>query len=299
MGFLSNLFGGSDDTDEASDRAEAAARDAERDELERKAKLSASVEKIRAAFRGALPTQKFSWKGFTRGDEAYQKVKGLPENFVSMNAKEAARRAGTKLTEKAKKNLKKTWGVYDLSTGKFYKPGEGVVFANEKGKRGAGGFDKKFYDKYKNAMLGYYEPQVADQYTDAKKEATYRLANAGTLQSSAAVNTQADLYKQNLLNIGDVRNQASTATANLGDTVASAEDNAILQANSVSDPNVAVSSALNKVNDLSLSQPSLSPLGEVFKVATIGAASGLGGYTSEQDKKRIRDIAKASNTVYA
>ena len=47
------------------------------------------------------------------------------------------------------------------------------------GKR-TGGIGNDFFNNFKQGILDFYTPQVARKYSDAQKETTYRLADAGT-----------------------------------------------------------------------------------------------------------------------
>jgi hypothetical protein len=144
-----------------------------------------------------------------------------------------------------------------------------------------GGFDDAFYNKYKQAVLDYYMPQVDKQYKDAKDELTYRLARSGNIRSSAANTATADLSTQNDLNQAGVRNQADTAAGDLRTQVASERAKATSQLYATEDPEVAANQALSAVSDISLQQPDLSPLTALFNVATVGGANVLKGYQAQ------------------
>ncbi len=146
----------------------------------------------------------------------------------------------------------------------------------------SGGFDDAFYNKYKQAVLDYYMPQVDKQYKDAKDELTYRLGRSGNLRSSAANTEVADLAQQNDLNQAGVRNQADTAAGDLRTQVASERAKATSQLYATEDPEVAANQALSAVRDISLQQPDLSPLSALFNVATVGGANVLKGYQNQQ-----------------
>jgi hypothetical protein len=145
-----------------------------------------------------------------------------------------------------------------------------------------GGFDDAFYNKYKQAVLDYYMPQVGKQYKDAGDELTYRLARSGNITSSAGNTATADLAEQNALNQANVRNQADTAAGDLRTQVASEENKAVSQLYATENPEVAANTALSSVRDISLKQPDLSPLSGIFNIASIGGANILKGYQSQQ-----------------
>jgi hypothetical protein len=145
-----------------------------------------------------------------------------------------------------------------------------------------GGFDDGYYNDYKQGILDYYQPQVADQFSDAKKELTYRLARAGTLRSSAAASETADLGKQYDLNSANILNKADQGASDLRSNVASERAKIEGQLYASEDPTAASNQALAAVKNISLDQPSLSPLGMLFNLATVGGANALKGYKNAQ-----------------
>ena len=147
----------------------------------------------------------------------------------------------------------------------------------------AGGFNDAFYNKYKQAVLDYYTPQVDKQYSDAKKQAVYGLGRSGNLISSAANDLTADLKGQYDINTAGVRNQADTAAGDLRSQVNAEEQKAVSQLYATEDPEVAANQSLAAVRDISLQQPQMSPLSALFNVATIGGANVLKGYQGQQN----------------
>jgi hypothetical protein len=163
-------------------------------------------------------------------------------------------------------------------------------------KAGFKGFDDKFYNNYEGGIVDYYMPQVADQYGDARDELTYRLARAGTGRSSAAADATADLTKQNLVNTGDVYAKADTAAGDLRNRVNKEKANAESQVQVANNPDVAVNQALAAVDNLSLEQPDMSPLGEMFKIALVGGANAMTGYRNATGVQGYDALRKRLNT---
>jgi hypothetical protein len=182
--------------------------------------------------------------------------------------------------------------------GKLYNIGDDVVYSTDPAVAASKGFDDDFYNKYKNSMLGFYQPEVTRQYGDAQKELTYRLARAGTLKSQAANDTGADLIRQKVENDALVSDKADTAVAGLKTNIAGMENSAKSLVNAAQDPDAEAITQLSQLAGakVGLAQPDLSPLGEVFKVATIGGANALSGYTSGRTSADIAALAKKLNT---
>ena len=174
------------------------------------------------------------------------------------------------------------WGLKDAS-GKIYKSGDPLSITSQYDTgQTSGGFDDAFYNKYKQAVLDYYQPQVDKQYSDAKKQAVYGLGRSGNLISSAANDLNADLATQNAVNVAGVRNQADTAAGDLRSQVNTEEQKATSQLYATEDPEVAAQQSLASVRDISNTTPQMSPLSALFNVATIGGANILKGYQGQQ-----------------
>lgn len=92
----------------------------------------------------------------------------------------------------------------------------------------------------------------------------------------------ADLKKQNDIQGGKVRSQADTAEADLKKRVADEKQNAINQLYATEDPNIATNIATAAVRNISPTATDLSPLADVFKLATYGGARYLGGKYNQQ-----------------
>lgn len=143
------------------------------------------------------------------------------------------------------------------------------------------GIDDSFYNRYGTAVQDYYKPQLAKQYADANKELTYRLADAGTLRSTAANELAADLSQQNDMNVASLNSKADMAKADLRNRVASEKTAATNQLYATEDPQLAADAAMNGVKQINLAQPDLTPLANVFNVATVGAANAMKAWQNQ------------------
>jgi hypothetical protein len=176
-------------------------------------------------------------------------------------------------------------GFYDAA-GNFYPEGTAFDVTTQTGTgKFEGGFGDEFYNDYRNAMTGYYLPQVQDKYKEASDETTYALARAGTLNSSAAIDEVAELLKQKEDQEAKVYMAADQAVGEKKSEISQEMANAINMVNSVEDPEVAVSTALDRAENITSEPVDLSPLGDIFKVATIGAAK----YYEGAQAKKTRD----------
>jgi hypothetical protein len=172
-------------------------------------------------------------------------------------------------------------------TKQVVKPGVGTVAEQYDTGERSGGFNDEFYNKFRQGITDYYMPQVAQKYGEAKDETTYGLARAGTLRSTAAIDEAAKLAEQNRPNRAEVLAQADTGAADIRTRVAAERAKAEQQLYATENPDVATNQALAAVNNIQLDKPDLSPLGEIFKIATIGGANALSGYRNQQFQNRL------------
>ena len=290
-------------------RAQAA--DAARKEAERQARITKGLASIKTAFEGAPVTTStstpYDWSKFSpavnpAGSTADTLYSGAPAGYTVTKVLKSSTPSKSSAGYGAVTNPNAGGGsgrgpipqptsgaggasaapqyAYALkdANGKIYNQGDplSITTQTDTGET-SGGFDDAFYNKYKQAVLDYYMPQVSDQYGKAKDELTYRLSRAGTLRSSAANTQVADLSKQNDINKAGVYNQADTAEGDLRTQVASEKAKATSQLYATEDPDVAANQATEAVRNISLSQPNLSPLSQIFNVASIGGANILKG----------------------
>lgn len=181
------------------------------------------------------------------------------------------------------------YAVYDSSGGQVAAADSWDNLAKQKITYGgdptqrAGGFGSEFYDKFKQANLDYYQPELARQYATANSGLNYSLARAGQLQSSTAGDKLADLVYEHDVNNAQISSKADAATAGLRDTVSANKQAAINQLYSTEDPSLAANTATGMVRNVELTQPSFSPIGELFKPIAIGVGSGLTGYNNAKN----------------
>lgn len=191
-----------------------------------------------------------------------------------------------------------TWGVVGPD-GKVYNIGDNIgtntVVTTGKTK----GWADEFLKKYKQDMINYYQPQVVEQYGKAKDETKYRHAMAGTLSSTANIGNIADLSKQNKINTGEVTSKALEATNKLGDAIDDARAGAEAQVYSTESPTVASTAASRAIKSITAEKPTLTPLGEIFNIATIGAANYLKGSTNASNRAAygLNPVGRNQKTV--
>ena len=213
-------MGGKNKPDNSSvvqEQQQEAAQEAQK-EAARQVRINQGLASIRQAFEGSpvLGPKAFDWSTFQAPSRYMSpQMAAVAANNPGANGLPSASETtasgvptGYTATQQGGQ-----WGLSDAS-GKFYAQGTPLTYQAPTGAT-TGGFDDAFYDKYKQAVLDYYQPQVDKQYTDAKKQAAYGLGRSGNLISSAANDLMADLKGQYDINTHGVRNQADTAAGDL------------------------------------------------------------------------------------
>jgi len=262
-------FGGSDSSGKMIKMQEQEADESRAKETARQARLSEGLARIRAAFEGApvMGRRQVATPGGT------QTVMGQPTTSRRLVTNDRTGRQSWVTTTN---------------------PGKARTVATPAGTREeeydtgqrSGGFDDNFFNQFRDAMTSYYMPQVQEQYGEAKDKTTYGLARAGTLRSSAAIDEQAKLAKQNTLREGEVRTKADEAVGGLRDRLATERSKAESQLYATEDPNVAANQALAAVENISAEKPTLTPLGALFDIASIGGAGAVSGYQNAEYLKK-------------
>jgi hypothetical protein len=244
------------------------AAEARAKEAQRKARIDAGLAKIKAAFHGA-PVMGTRTEATPAGTKQVTGPATTRQVWVEPSSSAKGTGGG---------GYYKTVNV-PATTRTVATPAGTRTVSYDTGKTTGG--PGAFLDKYKQAYLGNYLPQVAQKFGEAKDETTYALARAGTLRSSAAADELAKLIEQNRINEADVRTKASEATADLKTRLAREEAAAQAQLYSTENPEVAAANAVNAVQNITAEKPSTTPLGAIFDVAAIGGANYLKGGTNK------------------
>lgn len=137
-------------------------------------------------------------------------------------------------------------------------------------------FTPDYYDKVKGDYEGYYNPQVDEQFTDARKDLRYNLARAG-IQDSTGANTA---FGKLVDDYGDQRrtvaSKALEASGNIRSQVESNKNDLYAQNTASADPSLSAISAVGTAGSLQ-TPPSFSPLGDLFAGATQAGANYIYG----------------------
>jgi hypothetical protein len=134
-----------------------------------------------------------------------------------------------------------------------------------------GGFDDNYFNNIATQYENYAQPQLQDQYDQAKKNIVYSLARKGNLNSSVAGDQYALLDKQNATDLTGIESAANSLANNARQTVQSNKQDVIGQLDSTYDADAANSAALSAAKSLA-APVSFSPLGTMFSNIAATAA---------------------------
>lgn len=146
-------------------------------------------------------------------------------------------------------------------------------------------FDDGFFGGYRDKYLGYYQPELDRQFSDAQDQLTYALARAGTLNSTMAGDRQARLKTAYDTERASLLSKAEGAAADLRGQVGQEKSSLVSLLNATGDANRASNEALSRSQQLFRSQPTFSALPDLFA----GLASGVGNYYAGMNNRQAYD----------
>lgn len=150
----------------------------------------------------------------------------------------------------------------------------------------SGGFDDDFFQGYQDDYLGYYNPQLDDQYSDAQEQLTLNLARSGNLTSSSGVNQLQDLDEFYGTQKQSITNRALDAAQQLRGDVDNRKSQLYADNRAAADPGAAASAAASAAAALQPTAPT-SPLASVFgdffnNVGNVSAIQNNQGFSGSQ-----------------
>ena len=129
------------------------------------------------------------------------------------------------------------------------------------------GFNDDFFGGINSNFLRFQQPEVDNQFRDAKKNLTFALSRSGNLSSSAGANETRKLIEQ--LNRANqlVASEADRFTQDLRGNVSNSQSNLRSLLTSTEDPVAAGNQALAEAQRLN-QPPVFAPLGQLFSGVT-------------------------------
>ena len=158
-------------------------------------------------------------------------------------------------------------------------------------------YNDDFYNKYQNDYLGYYTPQLEEQYGDARKRLTLNLAKTGNLNSQHGIDQSAKLKDYYGTQSSSVTNKALDAANALRGDVDSRKSQLYADARSSADPANAAAAARSVAQSLTPGQPS-SPLANVFSdfFNNMGMAGAVSNTTGRKDNTGVRNYGSSKGS---
>ena len=136
------------------------------------------------------------------------------------------------------------------------------------------GFNDDFYGQRETAFNNFYQPQLDESYNDALANLTFSLARAGTLNSSIAGQSRADLQKRKDEELAALSQRQSTDVNNLRTRVANEKSALTSQLNATGNSDAIANDATTRAGLLHSEDPQFVPIGDVFS----GIGSSIGAW---------------------
>lgn len=135
-------------------------------------------------------------------------------------------------------------------------------------------FNDEFFSGLSDANKAYYQPQLDDQFAEARRKLTLALARSGNLTSSAGIRQTGQLQKAFQDNSALIANNATSAAAEARGKINQQRSQLYSQNLTAADPSLASTSAAASAATLQ-APPVFSPLGNVFADILNNAATGV------------------------
>lgn len=142
--------------------------------------------------------------------------------------------------------------------------------------RAFGVFNPSYYDQFQKDYVNNYNPQVDEQFGDARKALRYNLARAGTIDSTPGQERFADLTQAYGDRRREVASNALQAANKLRGQVEDTKSDLYGLNTASADPSLAAVQATSRVGALQTA-PSYSPVGDLFAGLINGGAQYYGG----------------------
>lgn len=159
-----------------------------------------------------------------------------------------------------------------------------------------GQFDEPYFQKVGQAVTDYYNPQLDDQYENARKKLVYSFARKGTLDSSAAGETSADArkeYDRQRIRIGS---QAQDRVAQAKSDVERNRSDLYALNLAAADPDAIASATASRAASIQPAQ-NLSPLENVFASFLNSPATSMAAYNYAANRPLPPNIFNPTGSV--
>lgn len=141
-------------------------------------------------------------------------------------------------------------------------------------------FNDGWFNNKRNDYLSYYNPQVEQQYNEAKQNTLFQLARQGLTDSSAGAKVYSDLARDYGNQKQSIESGANSYVQQARSQVEAQRNNLVNQATATANPQASANAATNAVGSLQMIQPQggYSPLAGLFNTFAGAAANGIQNY---------------------
>lgn len=144
-------------------------------------------------------------------------------------------------------------------------------------------FDNPFYGQRRQAYMDFYQPQLDNQFKDAREAMTYELARAGLVNSSVAGDRLGDLQREYDVNRASILSRATGEENNLRSRVNQERAALVTQLNATADADRVSNEALARTQVIQQETPRYDSLGDIFG----GLLGGIGQFMQGQQDNRV------------
>ena len=157
-------------------------------------------------------------------------------------------------------------------------------------------FDEPYFQDVGKSVTDYYNPQLDDQYENARKQLIYNFARKGTLDSSAAGETNADARKEYDRQRVRICSQAQDRVSQSKSDVERNRSDLYALNLAAADPNAISSASASRAASIQPAQ-NLSPLENVFASFLNSPATSMAAYNYAANRPLPANIFNPTGSV--
>lgn len=154
-------------------------------------------------------------------------------------------------------------------------------------------YNDDYYNKASQDYIGYYSPQLEDQYSSAARQLKLINAQKGTMSSSIGAKSMGDLQSAYSKNLADITAKAGSFSNDVRSSVENSRNQLLNQAQGGS--SMDQSAILAAAQAAGQAQPT-GLLGDVFSGAIQNAGAGLSAYNLANQINTNRQLYNSLNS---
>jgi hypothetical protein len=157
-------------------------------------------------------------------------------------------------------------------------------------------FDDPYFQQVGDAYTGYYNPQLDDQYENAREQLVYRFARQGITGSSAEADTQGDARTEYQRKRAQIGSQAQDRVAQARSDVERNKSDLYTLNQAAADPDAVASMSASRAASIQPAQ-NLTPLENVFSAFLNSPATANLAYQYAANRPISPTVFNPGNSV--